>query len=130
MLEKTLREWLDENALGERYYARQVGDAAYHATFPFVETRQEQPIRVIKPLRLDHDEPSKIRDHGLQWVTRIDELRRRNHLPRNVLFAVDEADDQGARKEASHEVEERLRGLGLRVAPYREREAILAFARG
>jgi hypothetical protein len=130
LLEKQIRGWLDEADLGERFQARQIGDKAYHASFPFVETLGDEAIRVIKPLRLDHDEPSRIRDHGLQWVTRMNELRQRNHLPRRVLFAVQDAGEPGERQEASMEIEERLEGLGLMVAPFSERLRIVEFAQG
>ena len=134
LMTRQIRKVLVDAQLGKRFHAGKVGDSAFHVQFPFVEERDQQPIKIIKPLRLNHDEPSMIRDHGLQWLTRLVELKRHNRLPDQVLFAVDEVDDamdaQGDRREACDDIEARLIEQGVQVTSCKQTNVILEFAQG
>lgn len=130
VLEKGIRKWLYEAEIDQRFHRMTIGDKEYQATFPFVELIDNQPVKVIKPLHLAQENPSKIIDHGGAWLFRIEELRRRNRLPGRVLFTVagpETGDDR--RRHAFSEIVARLKGAGVEVADYMNQERVLEFAR-
>lgn len=128
VLERGVRKWLWQARLAERFTKLDVGNAEYHVAFPFVEKRGDLPVKAIKPLRLDHDQPSKILDHGGQWLFRIQTLKRRNLLPEKVLFAVGGPMEQGAREKAFAEIVGNLKDTGVDVLPVSDKAQILDFA--
>jgi hypothetical protein len=130
ILERGVRGWLREASLLEQFHPARIGNDEYHAQFPFVSGHDdEHPDKVIKPLNLDHSDASRIIDHGGQWVVRINALKRRNLLPRDVLFAVNGPDDTTTRGRAKREVVGELTDSGVLVVPYGEVRPLIAFAR-
>jgi hypothetical protein len=127
VLERGMRKWLWQAHIAERFTKLEVGNDEYHATFPFVEKRGELPVKAIKPLHLTHDQPSKILDHGGQWLFRIQALKRRNMLPDKVLFAVGGPADDGARGKAYNEIVDSLKATGVDVLPFSSKAQILDF---
>ncbi len=128
-LERGVRGWLRDANLQTRFFPARVGNDEYHAQFPFVELDNERPVKIIKPLNLGYADASRIIDHGGQWVVRVNALKKRGLLPADVLFAVDGPQDVSARAAACGEVIDELQGLGVTVAPYADRQAIIEFAR-
>lgn len=128
LLDRGVRGWLREANLQNRYMPARVGNEEYHAQFPFVALDGERPARIIKPLNLKHPEASRIIDHGGQWIWRINALKKRDLLPKAVLFAVDGPADDSARGKAQREVVGELESAGVLVAPYADRQAVIAFA--
>ena len=130
-LEKGIRKWLYQEKLGERFQRMTIGDDDYRASFPFVEQVDDHPVKIIKPLHLAQDNPSKILDHGGTWLFRLDELRRRNKLPGKVLFTVagPEGIEDDRRRHAFDEIVGRLTETGVDVTDYSNRERVLEFAR-
>ncbi|CAK0768195.1 DUF3037 domain-containing protein [Gammaproteobacteria bacterium] len=128
MLAKTVRGWLQEANLLNLFQPRQVGNDEYHAKFPFVSGPQDKPEKAIKPINLAYTDSSRIIDHGVQWVGRINALKKRHLLPDKVLFAVDGPDDSTPRGNAKHEVVDDLREAGVMVIPYGEARPIIEFA--
>lgn len=47
-----------------------IGDDQIHATFPLVQQRGDEILKVIKPLNLNKAEPNAIYDHGDAWIQR------------------------------------------------------------
>lgn len=88
VLERGLRQMLQQARITRRFERADVGNADYHVAFPFVERREETYVKAIKPLHLAQDDPSRILDHGGQWVWRVQMLKQRELLPPQVLFAV------------------------------------------
>lgn len=129
ILERGVRGWLRDANLQNRFFSARVGNDEYHAQFPFVELDNERPVKIIKPLNLGYADASRIIDHGGQWVVRVNALKKRGLLPADVLFAVDGPQDVSARAAACGEVIDELQGLGVTVAPYADRQAIIEFAR-
>lgn len=131
VLEKGVREWLTQAQIGQRFQRMAIGDDEYQATFPFVEQRDDRPVKVIKPLHLAQDKPSKIIDHGGSWLFRIEELRRRNRLPDKVLFTVAGPEDSHDRRQRAFEeiVGRFLDDTGVEVVDYMNRERVIEFAR-
>lgn len=129
ILERGVRVWLREAHLLGLFHQAKVGNEEYHATFPFVAGPETQPEKAIKPLNLAHNDPAKIIDHGGQWVVRVNALKKRNLLPRKVLFAVQGPDDNTPRGKASREVVHDLEETGVLVAPYGQAQAVVEFAK-
>jgi hypothetical protein len=128
ILERGVRGWLRDAKLLEKFHPARIGNDEYHAQFPFVSGPDENPAKVIKPLNLDHSDASRIIDHGGQWVVRINALKKRELLPRSVLFAVNGPDDSTARGRAKSEVVGELRDSGVLVVPYGQVQPLIAFA--
>lgn len=130
VLEKGVRQWLQKAKLAERFQRLTVGNESYQRTFPFVEQVDNKPVKVIKPLNLAHDQPSKIIDHGGSWVVALDALKRRDQLPEHVLFTVDVPEVRAGHKrmDACNEMVERLEETGVTVVQYKERKRVVEFA--
>lgn len=129
ILERGVRGWLRDAKLLNQFHAGRVGNDEYHAQFPFVAGPDDKPEKIIKPLNLDYAEASKIIDHGGQWVVRINALRKRQLLPRQVLFAVNGPVDSTARGKARREVVDELEDAGVIVAPYNQAQVVIDFAK-
>ena len=128
VLERGMRRWLYQARIVDRFTRQEVGDDDYHVTFPFVARHEGHPVKAIKPLHLAHDQPSKILDHGGQWLFRVGQLKRRGLLPERLLFAVKGPAGDGARERAHQEIVGSLMDTGATVLPYDDKEHILNFA--
>lgn len=130
LLERGVRGFLREAHLHERFHEHRIGNAEYNALFPFVELTDENPVKAIKPLRLNHAQPAQIIDHGGQWRVRIEALAKRDLLPTKVLFAVNGYQvGESAIARAQREVTAALLDLGVQVQPADDRQAVIEFAR-
>ncbi|MHB1187987.1 DUF3037 domain-containing protein [Thiobacillus sp.] len=129
ILERGVRGWLRDAKLLNQFHAGRVGNDEYHAQFPFVAGPDDKPEKIIKPLNLDYAEASKIIDHGGQWVVRINALKKRQLLPKQVLFTVNGSDDSTARGKARREVVDELEEAGVIVAPFNQAQVVIDFAR-
>ena len=129
VLERTMRRWIYDAGLGSRFDKKEVGNDEYHATFPFVEEAVGGVVKVVKPLNLAQDQPNKILDHGGQWLFRIQTLKRRNLLPRRVLFAVEGPTDDGSRLRAYEDMVDTLRDAGATVINYHEKTKVMDFVK-
>lgn len=129
LLERSVRGWLKEAKLMERFHAGRVGNDDYHARFPFIAGPDDRPEKIIKPLNLGYDDAARIIDHGGQWLVRVNALRKRHLLPAKVMFAVDGPDDATPCGMATREVFGELEDTGVTVVRYRDTQAVLDFAR-
>ncbi len=128
-MERGVRGFLKAAHLSDRFHPLRVGNDEYNAQFPFVALDGEQPIKAIKPLRLDHAPPFQIIDHGGQWRVRIEALKNRDLLPAKVLFAINgDTAGETATAKARREVVASLRGLGVEIQPANDRQALIEFA--
>lgn len=128
VLEKGIRKLLYTANVGDRFLRAMVGNDEYHAGFPFVEQKNEQPVKIIKPLYLGQDEPSKILDHGGAWLFRITQLKKRNLLPKKVLFTIEGPKDNDNHMKAFRYIENSLRDTGVDVIPFEEKQKVIDFA--
>ncbi len=129
-LEKGIRKWLFQACIGERFQRLAVGDDEYEAVFPFVEQVDNRPVKIIKPLNLAQEKPSKTIDHGNLWRSRIEELKRRKLLPGRVLFTVRGPEDiDNNRYHAYKDSIDRLKDAGVEIESYDNKEKIIGFAR-
>lgn len=129
LLEKSVRRLLSTAPIGATYTDRRVGNDEFNVRFPFVHAPDDEPIKVIKPLFLGHEEPNKILSHGGPWVDRIRRLKRRKLLPPEVLFAVAPPTQRYMnRYNAYEEICGDLLDAGVEVARVGEEERIVRFA--
>lgn len=130
ILEKGVRKWLVQAQVADRFQRMAVGDDEYQANFPFVEQIEGEPAKIIKPLNLAQDKPSKIIEHGGFWGFRLKELKRRGKLPEKVLFTVAGPEDVDTRRyHAFNEAVDRLEDADVEVVGATERARIIDFAR-
>lgn len=130
VLEKEMRAWLSSAGIGSRFEKKEVGTDDYHATFPFVEGERASALKAIKPLYLGHDQPSRILDHGGQWLFRVQTLKRKGLMPKLVLFAAEGPQDDGAKHSAFEEITGTLRDQGAIVLDFQQRDLILEYMTG
>lgn len=128
VMERGLRRLLFQARLAERFERMDIGNEDYHVPFPFVAQRDEQPLKAIKPLHLAQEQPTKIIEHGDQWIMRVRQLRKRALLPDQVLFAVQGPKTDDARARAFEDIADDLRREQVTVTPYENKEGILSFA--
>jgi hypothetical protein len=131
LLEKGVRRLLYKAQLGDIFHEDIIGDENYHARFPFIAFEGGVPQRIIKPLFLAQDEPSRIYVHGDLWIPKIKRLRAKNLLPEQVLFPVDApAANDSKRFAAFQEVRQELAALDVEIVAADATDRILQFARG
>ena len=130
VLEQSVRGFLKSVHLDAQFQEMRVGNDEYDASFPFVELRGGDPVKAIKPLRLDHPNSAQIIDHGGQWRVRIEALKKRRLLPARVLFAINgNSLGETAAAKARREVAASLIDLGIEIQSVNDREAVLEFAK-
>jgi hypothetical protein len=107
-----------------------IGDDAVHATFPFVQKQQTGALRkIIKPLRLDHEESNSIFEHGDSWTQKVRRLRDRGLLPADIMFAVAQPKEEDAKRQsACADILSQLQTLKVRTVTQDDEQGILAFA--
>jgi hypothetical protein len=129
-LERTVREVLTGARLSGEFRRARLGEERFHITLPFVQMDGEHATKVIKPLFLAHDEPTKIIIHGTDWLGRLDRLRRHHALPDDVLIPVASPATQDACWEAFSEIRHDLEVAHFQVKSIDDRREIVTFAQG
>lgn len=129
---RKIKSLLERANVAECYKKDAVGDERYQVTFPFVEkVNRPKSGRLIKPLNLSQDSPTKIVDQGGQWQFKLRKLAGRNFIAADkVFFAVEgpsQADDE--RYEAFNEAVQGLRQLGARVEAHDSEGKLVEFVR-
>lgn len=131
ILEKGVKKLLEQRDLARRFTKRRIEDQLYGVTFPFVEQRDGDAIRVIKPLFLGQADSTAIIEHGGRWKLKVDQLRKRHLLRGPVLFPVkgpESGHGHDIRLEAFEETLANLAGDGVEVTLHTEKDRILEFA--
>lgn len=128
VLENRVRNLLATASLADRYKQVRLGDDQYHVSIPFVEQKQDQLLRGIKPLYLGQKETVKILEKAGQWQFRLDELRRREQLPKEMLFTVDGPEEGDTSQYEAYRNACILLKNTAEVLPISQQEAVLDFA--
>jgi Protein of unknown function (DUF3037) len=87
LLERNVRNILKLENINQNFKRHSFGDGLYSATFPFVELINDKPMRILKPIYLGQEDPTRILDHGNKWLFTINRLKR--FLPSDIVFAVE-----------------------------------------
>lgn len=128
LMESTVRKLLVKVNVGDKFSKGKVGDDAYHATFPFVEHYDHKVKKVIKPLHLAYDDPTRIRNHGAQWIYTIQKLKGKFITPENILFTLSKPKFETKCLDAYHEIENGLQDLGVNMTATDKESDIVDFA--
>lgn len=130
-VEKRIHQILRAADLTGLYREHTLGkDDTYKARLPFVRVNAAgEAVRAIKPIFLAHDDPTRLYDHGWDWIGKIRKLRRDQTLVGDVLFAAEAPKESfGPRATAFAEISEQLKLSDIALARETERSRILAFA--
>lgn len=128
LLERGVRKVLKDASLSKRFRADTIGDDVYHVRFPFVDSEGHQPISVIKPIDLQQPEATKVLEHGGSWLFRIDQLRKRQLMPRRALFVIGGRTDDPELKPAQDEILDALRDREVELVDRDDAGEIVRFA--
>lgn len=131
LLERSVRELLRKAELRAYFNEADIGNEDLHLPVPFAHVRDGRVQLAIKPFDLAKDEASKVFDVGGRLVDRINRLKKRELLPRDMLVAVKEPARMHKRiRAAVEEIEGDLRNAGVQVARADDADAITHFAMG
>jgi hypothetical protein len=115
--------------LNSPFKAERIGDDQIHAHFPLVQRQQDLVAKVIKPFNLAQSEANGIFDHGDAWLQKIRRLRKRQLLPRDVLFAVAVPPSTDIKRYSAYqEICDELRMEDVQVVEQGAESVILDFA--
>jgi hypothetical protein len=127
-MQKRLQQLLQQRQLDHIYKERVLGDKVFEVRIPFV-TEEEKP-RILKPIHFTHSQSKKLMDHGLYWLTSMDQLfRKRLALPEKTLFAYQAPNYQdGVLREAFEDVKAQIKERGINLLSIEDEPKILKFA--
>ena len=109
-----------------------VGNDLFHTKLAFVSEQHNPagaPLRAIKPLNLDRDEPTKIYDHGDAWIQRVKRLRQVGQAPERLLFTIRLPKSDQKRVQAATAIQTELAGQDVTIATEENEQQVLDFAR-
>ncbi len=124
LLEKQVRATLKLREIGRNLKPMAFSDGLYSAKFPFVEVIEEKAVKVLKPIYLGQDEPTRILDHGNKWLFTINRLKEK--LPPDVVVAVEGPKDSHKRKLAFQEAVELFRASNIKVVDARDENELIS----
>jgi hypothetical protein len=129
VVEQRVRNILKAADLQRQFQAKTLG-TDYQARLPFVQVdEKDRAIKLIKPLDLDRNDPTKIYDHGWEWLGKIKKLKRDHQLIGEALFAIHSPKQAfGPGMAAYAEVKEEIVRSGIQVVDDEDKDAIVAFA--
>lgn len=128
LLESTIRKLLFRGQMGTQYRQEKIGTPDFTVNFPFVLMADGKAQRIIKPLYLAQGDTTKILNHGGQWVDKVRRLRKRNALPKDVLFPVTAPQTDTKAYDAFTEIRDDLVTIDVQVVPANDENGILKFA--
>ena len=130
LLENSVRRMLyrADTAIGTQYQPAKVGTEDFIVNFPFVRRTDQQIDRIIKPLYLAQDDPTRILTHGGQWVDKVKRLRKRCALPRHVLFPIAPPPEGSKAYPAYQEIRDDLINADVEVVLAHDEASVVAFA--
>ena len=130
LLENNVRRLLygSDTRIGLQYRQEKVGAADFIVNFPFVRTVDSKVDRIIKPLYLAQDDPTRLLTHGGQWVDKVNRLRKRNALPEHVLFPLASPGVHTKAFAAFEEIRGELVDAGVEVVSAKDDHRIVEFA--
>ncbi len=126
---KRIHTLLDGLTLPAPFKHERIGDDQIHASFPLVQRVEGRLTKVIKPFNLAQNEANAIFVHGDAWLQKVRRLRKRELLPRAVLFAVAAPPQADAKRFGAYtEILAELKDQGVQMVANDEEDRILAFA--
>lgn len=128
-MRNSVAQILRTHQIAQRFKERKVGNEWYEVRLPFVSDRQKPTI--IKPIHFRHTQSKALVDHGLQWMTTMQQLfRMKKASPEQTLFTYQAPEhNEGILHEAFEETRTQIKELGIQMLNISEQERIAAFAR-
>lgn len=123
LLERHVRSVLRVRDIGQRFRKREFTDGIYSATFPFVRTDGEVATKILKPIFLGQDDPTRILDHTNKWVFTINRLKEL--LPDDIVFAVEGPEGSPQQTKAFQEALTQLRSNDITVVDVANEEQLV-----
>ena len=125
----SITQLLRTHKLVGRYKKASLGSDYYEVNLPFVHDNGDRPA-VIKPIHFKHADSTKLFDHGLQWLTKMDQLfRMKVTTPDNVLFTFQApAHKKGKIYDAYEKVSEQIKESGITMLDIEDKANIAEFA--
>jgi len=105
-----------------------IGDETiYKVSMPFVSQGENL---AIKPIHFNHAKPHQLIEHGITWLTKIQQLKRHNFIqPNHVLFAFQRPDQgKGILLNAFDDIKEQIEEFGIIMSDINDTEQIIQFA--
>lgn len=128
LLESMVRKLLFRAQVGAQYQREKIGTTDFAVNFPFVHMAEGKPQRIIKPLYLAQSDTTKLLNHGGQWLEKVRRLRKRNALPKDVLFPVTAPQTDTKAYDAFSEIRDDFVMMDVQVVPANDEGRILQFA--
>ena len=126
---RRIQTLLDGLNLPAPFKSERLGDDQIHASFPLVQRVQGQVVKVIKPFNLAQDEANAIYVHGDAWLQKVRRLRKRELLPKDVLFAVAPPPQADVKRFGAYqEICEEFKQIDVCMLEQQQESGILAFA--
>lgn len=128
LMQKRLQQLLQQRRLDHIYKERTLGDKVFEVRIPFV-TEEEKP-RILKPIHFTHSQSKQLMDHGLYWLTNMNQLfRKRLALPEKTLFAYQAPHyKDGVLSDAFEDVKAQIKERGIHLLSIEDEQKILKFA--
>ena len=119
---------LKTHQIAQRFKERKVGNEWYEVRLPFVSNRQNPTI--IKPIHFRHTQSKPLVDHGLQWMTTMQQLfRMKKATPEQTLFTYQAPEhNEGILREAFEETRVQIEELGIYMLDINDQVRITEFA--
>lgn len=130
LLENSVRRMLfqGDSHIAAQYFQEKVGTTDFVVNFPFVRKSNQVVDRIIKPLYLAQEDSTRVLNHGGLWVDKVKRLRKRNALPKDVLFPLAAPKSESKAFRAYEEIRQELVDAGVEVTMANDVQRILAFA--
>lgn len=126
---RRIQTLLDGLKLPAPFKSERLGDDQIHANFPLVQRLEGQVTKVIKPFNLAQNEANAIYAHGDAWLQKVRRLRKRNLLPRDIMFALAVPPQSDAKRYGAFgEICTELQAEDVQLAFPGQDDQILAFA--
>nr|WP_236669273.1 DUF3037 domain-containing protein [Burkholderia gladioli] len=131
VVERRVRNILKAADLQKAYHPRTLG-LDIQAKVPFVKVdAKDQAVRLIKPLDLGKSDPTKIFEHGWDWLGKIRKLRNDGQLDGEALVVVRAPTSKfDASASVFSDIKHELERAQIAVAEESEDERIKNFAAG
>ncbi|KQY48798.1 DUF3037 domain-containing protein [Rhizobium sp. Root483D2] len=123
LLEQHVRSVLKLQEINKNFKRRTFNDGVYSATFPFVEIVDDRAVKILKPIYLGQNDPTRILDHGNKWLFTINRLKPL--LPRNVVFAVEGPAEKAAQQRAFQETLNLFKASNIQVVDATNRNELI-----
>lgn len=123
LLEQHVRSVLKLQEINKKFKRRTFNDGVYSATFPFVEIVDDRAVKILKPIYLGQNDPTRILDHGNKWLFTINRLKPL--LPRNVVFAVEGPAEKASQQLAFQETLNLFKASNIQVVDATNRNELI-----